>query len=156
MHRSRVKRACLAGALAFVLVSARAASACDEDAIYNQAYAGRVTSHFSVACLQQARRDESAEVRMYHDIDGPIVAAILAVTHGRQSALPGLKPRHLASVTSIVSPPRRLPPIASLLALGSPSRADAVPPAVIALGGFTGLFLLGGVASALLRRRLQR
>jgi hypothetical protein len=146
----------LACALVVVLVPTRAAAACDEHAIYNQAIAGRVTSHFSLACLPQARQDESAEISTYHDIDGPIVAAILRLTRGRQTELLGRKLRHPASVTTITAPPRKLPPIASLLALGSPATADAVPPVVIALGGFTGIFLLGGVASWLLRRRLQR
>ena len=78
-HRSRTYLICLLGALAMGVVvpqASAAASSCNETAIYNQAYTGKITGHFSIACLQKARRDESAEMATYSNVDSVIAAAI--------------------------------------------------------------------------------
>jgi hypothetical protein len=80
-HRFRTYMICLLGALTLGAVApsatASSSSSCNETAIYNQAYKyQKITGDFSIACLQKARRDESAEMRTYSNVDGIIAAAI--------------------------------------------------------------------------------
>jgi hypothetical protein len=190
-HRSRTYLICLLGALAIAVIapgaSASSSSSCNETAIYNQAYNGKITGHFSIACLQKARRDESAEMATYSNVDSVISAAIAkaqfvqsynsgnrgqvtptqTVAHGSGTGTTagGTAPKGGTSTTSsastqgsvgIVDPPTH-PGLATrvLAGYGAPAKADDFPTPIIALGALATLFVLGGIGSYLLRRRMD-
>jgi hypothetical protein len=189
-HRSRTYLICLLGALAIAVIapgaSASPSSSCNETAIYNQAYNGKITGHFSIACLQKARRDESAEMATYSNVDSVISATIAkqqfvqsynsgnrgqvtptqTVAHGSGTgtAPVGTASKGGTSTTSsastqgsvgILDPPTH-PGLASRVLAGyAPAKADDFPTPVIALGALATLFVLGGIGSYLLRRRMD-
>lgn len=190
-HRSRTYLICLLGALAMGVVvpqASAAASSCNETAIYNQAYTGKITGHFSIACLQKARRDESAEMATYSNVDSVIAAAInkaqfvktyrkansdqvtptqsvdngstgVTSTGGTVAASGGHSSSPPAQSTAgvpIVDPPTHPGPLTRALASTGPAKADDIPTPIIVLGALTTLFVLGGIGSYLLRRRLDR
>jgi len=168
-----------------LLVAAPLASAasCNTTEIYNQAYRGKITGHFSQACLRQAIRDETDEMKTYSNVDAVINSALLTnsfvhkynksnrnqvqptqSTDDGSSVAPsggssggGSAPLSRGGSSSqIISPPSQPTSVVSrALASAAPAKADDIPGPIILLGVLTGLFVLGGLGSYLLRRRLN-
>jgi hypothetical protein len=128
---------------------------CNERAVIDQAYKGAITGHFTLACLQHTRQDESPEIRTYSSIDAVIGAAIARAVL-RSSAEPGVRPRLIHPRHTRIVIPAVVPRGFRIQAADPSPGSNGVPTPVIVLGALSVVFVAAGVGTALLRRRLDR
>jgi hypothetical protein len=160
MTRIRLLRRLLVPlALLALLATASPALACDggtvQTILFQAAKYGEVKDGYSVSCLRQAQGSQTADMLTYSSSDSAIRAAVTRAAAPRPTkrypqAVEATQTTQ--STTSVAVGDNG--PLARLINDGAQSPGE-VPLPVVFLGGLAVLMIGGGVASFVLRRRIE-